>query len=55
MDSNSGGSWRSNENTDGTPSVLCRRGRLSADVWAGEKGGEGDEDAEKEYLQCPGP
>lgn len=54
MDSNSRGSWRSNENTNGTlglSNVSCRRGRLSAEVWvegATEKGGEGVEDAEKE-------
>jgi hypothetical protein len=59
LDSNSGGSWRSTENTEGTlgtSNVLCRcrRGRFSADVVV-EKGGDEVEEAEKEYLLFPAP
>lgn len=38
--------------------VLGRRGRLSWDGWdegAREKGGDGVEDTEKEYVLLPGP
>jgi len=62
LDSNSEGSWRSTENTDGTfvvgeSNVLfrCRRGRFSEVDVGVEKGEDEVEEVEKEYLLFPAP